>query len=162
SVAEAVGWMLKTTFTWWIHIGSVNLDATPVGKIQQLVMPLTIAVAVAATIWSGIQMALRRKADPLIQLGSGLWKLAVFAPVGTAGVNLALRAADAYSTHILEQATGASGSQMAEVLATVFGLGTITSPGAVLIVGILVLIATFLQALLMVFREGSVIVLTGL
>jgi hypothetical protein len=162
SISDAVGWMLKTTFTWWIDIDSINLDNTPVATIRDLIAPLTIAVAVAATIWCGIQMALRRQADPMIQLGSGLWKLAVFAIAGTAGVNLALRASDAYSAGVLEKATGASGSQIAEVLSTAFGLGAITSVGTVLIVGMLVLVATFIQALLMVFREGSIIVLTGL
>src|SRR5262245_15627623 len=71
SISDAVGWMLKTTFTWWIDIGSIDLDNTPMATIRDLISPLTIAVAVAAVIWCGIQMALRRRADPMIQLGRG-------------------------------------------------------------------------------------------
>ncbi|MFD0851657.1 hypothetical protein ACFQ07_05475, partial [Actinomadura adrarensis] len=59
----AVGWFVSNTASWWVKAPSPELVKDPiVGQMQQLVQPLTVAVAVMALLVVGGKMALARKA----------------------------------------------------------------------------------------------------
>src|ERR1022692_3566144 len=54
-IREGVRWIVENTATWWVRIPSPDLAAEPaVTRLQQLLLPVTIAVAVAAVIAAGV------------------------------------------------------------------------------------------------------------
>ena len=76
------GWSTQTS-TWWVQLPSPDLAGEPaVGQLQQWMLPLTVAVAVLGLIIAGGKMALTRRANPLIDVGSGLAVIAATSAVG--------------------------------------------------------------------------------
>src|SRR5580698_4343455 len=73
AIQSGIAWVVSGTVDWWVTVPSPNLAAEPaVGALQQWLMPITVAVAVLAMIAAAGKMALTRKANPLIDVGSGL------------------------------------------------------------------------------------------
>ncbi|MEV0732251.1 hypothetical protein [Polymorphospora sp. NPDC050346] len=102
-------------------------------------------------------MALTRKSDPLIDIGRGLFQTALWAAAGTTITATALSVSDSFSTWVLNSSTdGQFGERMTLALTTQIG-----SPGLVIVLGILAMIAAIFQAVMMLFREGAIVILTG-
>ena len=150
--------MVTQTSTWWVQLPSPDLSGEPaVGQLQQWMLPLAVAVAVLGLIIAGGKMALTRRANPLIDVGSGLVVIAATSAVGVLLPSLLLKAGDAWSTWVLQASTG---GQFAQRLANVLTLGGST-PAVVVVLGIVAIIITAIQAVLMLFRQGALVVLAG-
>ena len=156
---DGARWVIENTVGWWINVPSIDLNKTPVHDIQQVVFWLAICVAVAGVMWQGIRIMLTRKANGLVDIGRGLVTVAAWSALGITGVSMALRAADQFSAWVLDQ--GAQGA-VAGRLAALASLGGVSSSGAVLVLGFVVMVVGLFQAVLMFLREGALIVLTGL
>ena len=73
AIESGITWMVTQTSTWWVQLPSPDLAGEPaVGQLQQWMLPLAVAVAVLGLIIAGGKMALTRRANPLIDVGSGL------------------------------------------------------------------------------------------
>jgi len=150
--------MVTQTSTWWVQIPSPDLAGEPaVGRLQQWMLPLTVAVAVLGLIIAGGKMALTRRANPLIDVGSGLAVIAATSAVGVLLPALLLKAGDAWSTWVLQASTG---GQFTSRLVNVLTMGGST-PSVVVVLGIVAIIISAVQAVLMLFRQGALIVLAG-
>src|ERR1039458_10676779 len=65
AITAGVRWIIFNTATWWVRIPSPNLAAEPaVAHLQQWLLPVTGAVAVAGVIAAGARMAIMRRAEP--------------------------------------------------------------------------------------------------
>src|ERR1700727_1578613 len=96
AISNGVAWVVKNTATWWIRIPSVDLATEPaVAHLQQWLLPVTVAVAVGAVIAAGARMAILRKANPLLDMTSGLLTLAAATALGTVVPTLLLKAGGA-------------------------------------------------------------------
>ena len=151
-------WVVKTTIGWWIKVPAVDLEASPVPRIRGYVLWLAIAVAVAGVIWQGMLLALSRRPEPMFAVGRGLFLVALWTAIGIAGPAAALDMGDAFSTWVLD---AAAGTQATDRLVALAGLSKVTAPGAVIVLGLLMMLAGLAQAVLMMFREASIIVLAG-
>jgi hypothetical protein len=151
--------VLDTTMGWWVNVPSIDLAATPVQQIQAQVRWLAIAVAVAGVIWQGFRMTISRKPGPLLDIGRGLISVAMWSAIGVIGVQMALRAADEYSTWVLDSAAQ---GQVQQKLSGMAEMTAVQSSGAVIVLSLLMIFAGIAQAILMFFREGAIIVLSGL
>ena len=159
AVQSGIAWMVTQTVTWWIQIPSPNLTGEPaVGQLQQWILPLAVAVAVLGVIIAGGRMALTRKADPLMDVGSGLVVIAATSAVGVLLPSLLLKAGDAWSTWVLRESAG---GQFAARLTSVLTLSGAT-PAVVVVLGIVAIIISAIQAVLMLFRQGALVVLAGM
>jgi hypothetical protein len=149
-----------------------NSSTYPAVLLRSYVLPITVLIAVAGIIWQGITMAVSRKGEPLLQVVRGLFTTAVWGVAGIAGSQMLLKASDAYTTWILSQAmfsdskshttqqvTDATSVWMTSLL--VIPPGQVAAFVAVLF-GVVVLFVVVIQAILMVFREGSIPILAGL
>jgi hypothetical protein len=158
AIESGVTWIVTQSLTWWVQVPSPNLAAEPaVGQLQQWILPLAIAVAVLSVIIAGGRMALTRKPNPLIDVGSGLAVIAATSAVGVLLPSLLLRAGDAWSSWVLQASTG---GQFAARLTSVLTL-TGASPAVVVVLGIVAIIIGAIQAVLMLFRQGALVVLAG-
>ena len=158
AVQSGVSWMVTQSLTWWVQVPSPDLAGEPaVGQLQQWILPLAIAVAVLGVIIAGGRMALTRKANPLIDVGSGLVVIAATSAVGLLLPSLLLRAGDAWSSWVLQ---ASAGGQFAARLTSVLTLNG-ASPAVVVVLGIVAIIISAIQAVLMLFRQGALVVLAG-
>ena len=159
AMREGATWVIKTTIGWWVEVPAIDVTNSPALAIRDDVWWLSLVIAAAGVTWQGMRMAITHRLDPLLDIGRGLVTLALWAAIGITGSALALRAGDDFSSWVLDRA--ASG-QVVERLVSLAGLQGINSAGAAIVIGLLVMIAGLVQAVLMMFREGAVVVLAGL
>ena len=159
AVNNGVIWVIKNTATWWIRIPSPDLATEPaVTRLQQWILPVTVAVAVAGVIAAGARMLVLRKANPLIDVTGGLLTLAAATALGAVVPTLLLKAGDAWSTWVLQVSTG---GQFTQRLTTILTLGGNAAPAVVVIFGIVAIVFSIVQAALMLFRDAALIILAG-
>jgi hypothetical protein len=158
AIQSGVTWMVTQSLTWWVQVPSPDLAGEPaVGQLQQWFLPLAVAVAVLGVIIAGGRMALTRKANPLMDVGSGLVVIAATSAVGVLLPSLLLKAGDAWSSWVLQASTGGQfGSRMTSLL-TLNG----ASPAVIVVLGIVAIIISAVQAVLMLFRQGALVILAG-
>ena len=83
AIQSGVAWITANSVSWWVKVPSPDLAAEPaVARLQQWMLPLAAIVAVFGMIVAGGKMALTRKANPLIDAGSGLVTIAATSAVG--------------------------------------------------------------------------------
>ena len=162
AIQDALGTVARDTVAWWVSLPSPDLTNDPVPQtLQTWLLPFTAAVAVIGILTAAGRMILTRKPTPLADVGSGLLTLAVVVAVGTVLPTLLLKAGDAYSNYVLNASTGQQfGARYAELLS----FGGATGPGAagiLIVLGILGLVAGAMQAILLIFRQGAVIILAA-
>jgi hypothetical protein len=159
AISEGMVALITETVTWWIDVPSIDLTAQDnvVHTLRGFMMPMAILVAVAGLMFAGIRMTLSRKGDPLIDIGRGLFSTAFWSAAGIAAPAAALQASDALASWILDTSTG---GRFEERLVATFSTG-IASPGLVIVFGILAICAAAIQAILLIFREIAILVLSG-
>jgi hypothetical protein len=157
-IQSGVTWLVTSTVDWWVQIPSPNLAAEPaVGALQHWVLPIAGGVAVLAMLAAAGKMALTRKANPLVDVGSGLAIIAATSAVGVLLPSMLLKAGDAWSSWVLSTSTGGHFATRLTTVLTLTG-----APAAVVIVlGVLAMILTAIQAVLMLFRQAALVILAG-
>jgi hypothetical protein len=160
AVESGVSYVVTNSIDLWVRIPSPDLTAEPaVAQVQRWMLPLAAAVAVFGMITAGARMALTRKASPLIDVGSGLFTIAATSAVGVLLPTLLLKAGDAWSNWVLSASTGG------HFAARLTGILTIGGPqaaaAAVAVLGIVGIVISAIQACLMLFRQGALVILAG-
>jgi hypothetical protein len=159
AVTAGVHWVVTNTATWWVRIPSLNLTAEPaVTRIQQWLLPITVAVAVGGVIAAGARMALTRRANPLLDVTGGLLTIAAASTLGLSIVTLLLKAGDAWSTWVLQVSTGGHFIQRLDLT---LQLGGAAAPAVVLVFGLVAIVFSLVQAILMLFRQAALLILAG-
>jgi len=159
AIKSAVADLVKATLTWWVGQPSLDVAASPVSRLQALLLPVTVLVAVGGLMWQGIRMTLSRKPDPLFDVGRGLAVLAFVTGAGVLTLGAALKAGDSLSVWMLDQSTG---GRFSDRIVEVMAMQGITGPGTVILLGMVTFFVTLLQWVLLFFRQGSLIILAGL
>jgi hypothetical protein len=159
AIQSGIAWVVSGTVDWWVLVPSPNLAAEPtVGALQQWLLPITVAVAVLVMIAAAGKMALTRKANPLIDVGSGLAIIAATSAVGVLLPTMLLKAGDAWSSWVL---TASTGGHFAARLTTVLTMPGAAS-GVVIVLGIVAIVMAAIQAVLMLFRQAALVILAGI
>ena len=159
AIQSGVAWITANSVSWWVKVPSPDLAAEPaVARLQQWMLPLAAIVAVFGMIVAGGKMALTRKANPLIDAGSGLVTIAATSAVGVLLPTLLLQAGDAWSNWVLNASTG---GQFGARLTGLLSMTGLAAPAVVVVLGIAAIIISALQAMLMLFRQGALVVLAG-
>lgn len=158
SVHSAVASIVASSVDWWVTGPSLNLTAEPgIQAIQHWLLPITIAVAMGGMLAAAAKMTLTRKANPLVDVGTGLAILIVTTAIGVLLPTMLLRAGDAWSSWVLTQSAGGHfGRRLTEVLSLDGG-----QPFAVIMFGAVAIVITIAQGVLMAFRQVAVIILAG-
>ncbi len=159
AIDEGIRWIVVNTATWWIQIPSPNLATEPaVTRIQAWLLPITVAIGIGGVIAAGLRMALTRRANPLLDVSSGLLALAAAITLGVIVPTLLLKAGDAWSTWVLQASTGGHFTQR---LTGILQLGGNAAPAVVLILGLVAIVLALVQAVLMLFRQVALVILAG-
>jgi type IV secretion system protein TrbL len=146
---------LRRALTWWLRVDSINPDSGPIRAMQEYTMPVAVVLLVASVLVQAIRMALARKKDPAINVALGLIRFAVVNAVGLALLAAVLRAGDAYTVWILEDAGRAYLDRIEVVL---LGLGLPLQ----VVLSIIGAVLAFIQFVLAFFRQAGLLVLAAM
>ena len=136
------------------------------GFLQSRLFFYVGAMAIVSVIIAGIKMAWEQRADPGKELLKSLLTLLVVATASVAFINAAITLADEFSLWIIEEAVGESdiGVIVTSFLA-VTGMAALKgAPGGfvvVILLGLIIVIAGLLQMVVMMIRDGMLILLAG-
>ncbi|KAF4410148.1 MULTISPECIES: hypothetical protein [Streptomyces] len=161
-LAEGAESMLDSLTRFWMEI-----DVEDTGPTEQILGELDWIVgyvAVASLLIAAFRMAVDRKGQPMQAAFSGLWRIILVSTVVVTVVQSLVKASDAYAVYIFDAATPGEGTPrgMGEVL----GMGSLVdlaedNPGLVVILGIVIMLAAFVQMVLMIIRTGVLVMLVG-
>ncbi len=168
SIMEGMSQMVATLSTFWVSMPTANLASgdgvTPspvVGFINSELGYWTLALAVLSVILGGTRMIWEQRGAPLKDLLRSLLTLTLVSGLGLAVISILVIAADAFSASIIDRATDGNG------FAAAMGLLVMTNQAGVgvfilIILGLVGLIASLVQIVLMIVRGGMLVILAGI
>ncbi|UUL77991.1 hypothetical protein NG819_21815 (plasmid) [Pseudarthrobacter sp. Fe7] len=168
SIMEGMSQMVTTLSTFWVSMPTVNLisddrtGASPVvTTVNSQLWPWTLTLAVLAVIIGGIRMIWEQRGAPLKDLLRSLITLTVVSSLGVGVISILIIAADAFAAAIIQRATDGKG--FAESMHVLVVTGQ-TGVGAfiLIVLGLVGLIASLVQIVLMVVRSGMLVILAGI
>jgi len=171
AVAEAVGKVVAALGTVWLHVGTPQLTTTDggsapsdaVGFIQGSLWWYAAAAAVLAVVVGGARMAWERRAQPGQELLRGLLTMVVVFGAGLTAISLLVTASDQFAGWIVDRSTQGTdfGQNITAMLNLSSAAGSGLGPLLVVIFGLLALLASAVQIMLMVVRGGMLVILAG-
>ncbi|WP_142060087.1 hypothetical protein [Pseudarthrobacter sp. B4EP4b] len=168
AIMEGMSQMVTTLSTFWVSMPTVNLaseDGTTPSPVASAVnselMPWTLALAVLAVILGGIRMIWEQRGAPLKDLLRSLLTLTLVSGLGLGVISILVIAADAFSVAIIERSSDGKGFAESMKILVVTGQ---TGVGVfiLIILGLIGLIASLVQIVLMVVRSGMLVILAGI
>jgi len=156
TLRQAALQMMQAAIAPWSRVHSTDI-ASGALWVQSRLWWLTAAVAVVSLIWQGARLAIQRQADPLVSIGRGLATLAVAQGLGLAIFGMALQVGDVFSAWVF---TTVDGGHLGESLVRLLAMQRL-APGLVLVFGVAAIVSGACQAILMVLRQGGLILLAG-
>jgi type IV secretion system protein TrbL len=168
SIMEGMSQMVTTLSTFWVSMPTANLASqdgvTPspvVGFVNSELGYWTLALAVLSVILGGTRMIWEQRGAPLKDLLRSLLTLTLVSGLGLAVISILVIAADAFSASIIDRATDGKG------FAHAMGILVMTNQAGVgvfilIILGLVGLIASLVQIVLMIVRGGMLVILAGI
>ncbi|WP_284986772.1 hypothetical protein [Arthrobacter sp. fls2-241-R2A-172] len=168
AILEGMSQMVTTLSTFWVSTPTVNLTsqdgstASPVVSIvNSELMPWTLALAVLAVILGGIRLIWEQRGAPLKDLLRSLVTLTLVSGLGLGVISILVIATDAFSAAIIDRSTDGKG--FAESLQQLISTSQTDVGVFILIVlGLIGLLASLVQIVLMVVRSGMLVILAGI
>jgi len=132
-----------------------------VSVVNSELMPWTLTLAVLAVILGGIGMIWQQRGAPLKDLLLSLITLTLVSGIGLSVISILVIAADWFSAEIIKRSTDGKGFAESMNLLVVTGQ---TGVGVfiLIVMGLIGLIASLLQIVLMVVRSGMLVILAGI
>ncbi|MFF6781849.1 hypothetical protein [Streptomyces sp. NPDC012510] len=138
----------------WMEVRLEEPDK-PITDIYDTTGWLVGYVAVASLLIAAIKMALDRRGEPMKQAFMGMWKVLLVGGLAVPTVQALSTASDAYAKDVYAK------SNLGDTATTLLGVTYLSSPGLVLVFGLLVMLSSFVQICLMYIRIGVLIMLVG-
>ncbi|WP_459320131.1 hypothetical protein [Arthrobacter sp. RHLT1-20] len=168
SIMEGMSQMVTTLSTFWVSMPTANLASqdgvTPspvVGFVNSELGYWTLALAVLSVILGGTRMIWEQRGAPLKDLLRSLLTLTLVSGLGLAVISILVIAADAFSASIIDRATDGKGFAHAMailVMTNQSGVGVFI----LIILGLVGLLASLVQIVLMMVRGGMLVILAGI
>jgi type IV secretion system protein TrbL len=168
AIMEGMSQMVTTLSTFWVSMPTANLASqdgvTPspvVGFVNSELGYWTLALAVLSVILGGTRMIWEQRGAPLKDLLRSLLTLTLVSGLGLAVISILVIAADAFSASIIDRATDGKGFAHAMaiiVMTNQTGVGVFI----LIILGLVGLLASLVQIVLMIVRGGMLVILAGI
>lgn len=163
ALKEGVGKSVGLMMSFWmkVPIPSIADPNSAVTKLREATLYLTVITAVVSIFFVAARAALAHRqaaTEDAAQAAKGLVHIVVASVVAVPAVILASQAADEYSTWLVSRA--ANGNVDA-ALARLTGFTQIAGVGFTFILALLALVASVVQAFLIVIRDALLILLVG-
>jgi type IV secretion system protein TrbL len=168
AIMEGLSQMVTTLSTFWVTMPTANLttvDGTrpsvPVAFLDGELTTWTLTLAVLSVIIGGTRMVWEQRGAPLKDLLRSLMTLTLVSGMGLAVISILVVAADTFSSSIIEASTDGKGfANSLKVLAVTSqeGVGVFI----LIILGLVGLLTSLLQIVLMIVRSGMLVILAGI
>ena len=167
-VTEALGTMVKSLGTLWVNVNTPTLIGTGGGAdtvafIRDSTAPYMLALAVVGVMIGGARIAWDQRGQLGLDLLKSLVTLVAVAGAAVPTIFYLVVAADGFSQWIIDQSTQGTdfGANMTVLLA--LGAGPANPLGSLLVIilGLVAIVASFVQIMLMVARVGMLVILAG-
>lgn len=164
AVSSAVGESVKSVATIWTKVPTVGLGSGETAtKLQDNLFWFVGFAAVFSVIIAGGRMAWEARAQPLRELGQSLITLVLVTGGGLAVLRLVVVAGDEFSTWLIGGAGGEDfNKKMTAMLAAVVATGGGLGAMLVILVGLILILASIAQIVLMIARSGMLVLLAGI
>lgn len=168
AIMEGMSQMVTTLSTFWVSMPTVNLiseDRTGPSSVVSIVnselMTWTLTLAVLAVILGGIRMIWEQRGAPLKDLFRSLLTLTLVSGLGLGVISILVIAADTFSAAIIERSTDGKGFAQSMSVLVMTGQ-TEVGVFILIVLGLIGLIASLVQIVLMVVRSGMLVILAGI
>ncbi|MCW2751645.1 MAG: hypothetical protein JWR83_2755 [Aeromicrobium sp.] len=163
AVSHGVGESVKTVATIWTRVPTAGLgNGETASKLQDNLYWYMGFAAVLSVLIAGGRMAWESRAQPARELGKSLITLVVVSGAGLAVIRLAVESGDAFSDWIIKGSTGDSfDKKMTGMLAAITTVGGPVGAIIVIVVGLILILASMAQIILMIARSGMLVLLAG-
>ncbi|MFK0042261.1 hypothetical protein ACIQTW_20695 [Paenarthrobacter sp. NPDC090517] len=168
AILEGMSQMVTTLSTFWVSTPAVNLTsqdgstASPVVSIvNNELTPWTLALAVLAVIIGGIKLIWEQRGAPLKDLLRSLITLTLVSGLGLGVISILVIAADALAAGVIDRSTDGKGfadSMQGLILTDQTDVGVFI----LIVLGLIGLLASLVQIVLMVVRSGMLVILAGI
>ncbi|MGG6382475.1 hypothetical protein [Paenarthrobacter sp. NEAU-H11] len=159
--------MVTTLSTFWVSMPTTNLTtedgvtASPVvGFLNSELSYWTLTLAVLSVILGGTRMIWEQRGAPLKDLLRSLLTLTLVAGLGLGVISILVMAADAFSAAIIERSTDGRG--FAEAFTAMAVIHQSDAVFILIILGLIGLLTSLVQIVLMVVRGGMLVILAGI
>lgn len=167
SILEGLSRMVTTLSTFWVSMPTTNLTtedgvtASPVvGFLNSELSYWTLTLAVLSVILGGTRMIWEQRGAPLKDLLRSLLTLTLVAGLGLGVISILVMAADAFSAAIIERSTDGRG--FAEAFTAMAVIHQSDAVFILIILGLIGLLTSLVQIVLMVVRGGMLVILAGI
>ncbi|MFJ5695056.1 hypothetical protein ACIP9X_14550 [Arthrobacter sp. NPDC093125] len=168
AIMEGMSQMVTTLSTFWVSMPTVNLiseDRTGpspvVSTVNSELTTWTLTLAVLAVIIGGIRMSWEQRGAPLKDLLRSLITLTLVSGIGLGVISILVIAADTFSAAIIDRSTDGKGFAQAMNILVMTGQ-TEVGVFILIVLGLIGLIASLAQIVLMVVRSGMLVILAGI
>ena len=167
AILDGLSQMVSTLSVFWVGTPTVNLTggeggpSPVVSTVNNELMAWTLSLAVLAVIIGGARMIWEQRGAPLKDLLRSLITLTLVTGLGVSVISILVVAADAFSVAILNRSTDGKG--FSNSMTTLMAVGdTDTAVFILIILGLIGLLASLFQIVLMVVRSGMLVILAGI
>ena len=160
--AHAEAQMLSVLMAGWVSVPTPDLSssASTVHFLQSSLEYFVGAVGVVSLIIAAGRMMWSLRADPVKEALAGVGRLIVVSGAGVAGITLLSQAGDAFSTWILDQASGGDPSATMSSMGAMT-VGAFTASSLVIVLCLFAILGFLVQLLLLIVRSALLVVLAG-
>jgi hypothetical protein len=155
-MAQSAAEVVVASAAWWTTTDSIDPLDPAVAAAQGATRELIGLILVGSVLVQSIRLILSRKGEPLIMVVTGLLRYAVVSALGLVTLRLALRAADALATQLLDDAATKFALLMRDIL--IDGRGGFL----VLLVSLVAMVLSLVQWVLMALRQAGLLVLAAM
>lgn len=167
SILEGLSRMVTTLSTFWVSMPTTNLTtedgmtASPVvGFLNSELSYWTLTLAVLSVILGGTRIIWEQRGAPLKDLLRSLLTLTLVSGLGLGVISILVMAADAFSAAIIERSTNGRG--FAEAFTAMAVIHQSDAVFILIILGLIGLLTSLVQIVLMVVRSGMLVILAGI
>jgi len=175
AIASAVGKVVAALGTLWVRVSTPNLTSSsggstpsdPVAFLQGHLWWYMTALAVVGVLIGSARMAYQQRGEAGRDVVKGLLVYVAVSGCGVAAIGLVVSASDDFASWVISQSL--NGSDFGANITALLGLtgataltGNLLGPILVIVLGLVALVSSLLQILLMVVRGGMLVILTGM
>lgn len=158
-ITQAAAELIVAATSWWAQTDSVDPMDPAVLAAQGQTRLLTLVILVASVLVQAIRIILSRRAEPLIQVASGLLRFALVSALGLVVLQAGLRAGDELSRVVLDDAANNFAVLMVDNLTYQEG---VKNNFSYVLLGIVAAIVASLQWCMMLGRQAALLVLAAM
>lgn len=163
NLAAAAVETLAYALTWWTDEDRSSMLQEPaINEIRGLLLFVGMALLTGGVMWQGIQLMIKRKADPLVTTAFGLLKFLGWSSLGTTVALVLYQSGVALSTQVLKSSLDGFPEKLSGAMTAYLVANPSTGTWTILLIAGLLWLLGVVQWALGFFKIGALVILLAL